>query len=423
MDIIPVSLHGDRLYMKFILPGILVFAILSCTELGKDFVENSCSEEDKQTETQEGSHNGNDEVNPGTDSGCGGTVYVTGVEYPRGYDWAASIEPEGTEALIFLMSGGKRILDFLAGDQHCVYADPSRHRCIDGHIYSDFNTDGKTIVKKDGETMFVYDTEEVVVSWAVTGGDVFTLAEKKPQGVSLRKNGNSIYENISGRVLSGLYMDGGSVGFCAGLSTPGKCSFDIYSDGAVDRRLCPEKLDSVLVAESFSGRLAYVGYSSASDEYILFYDGRETVLERFRYDYIAEMRFLRGKDKFFVYGELSDENDNLCSPAVWTIDGLLFNFSVYDKSFSVCTDADTVYTFVGKQQYPQKISAYMNGTDKIFEYGSGLSVYSDNASVVADGKLYFIYQKNIPYLRPCISVDGVETEYGFNGFFSGVSRY
>lgn len=404
--IIPVFQYGNRTVMKFMPLFILFFAVsyFSCTSLKGDCVDGSGAE-----------------VNTGAGSEGDGTVYVTGVEYPRGYDWTSSIEPAGTEALIFLMSGENRILDFLAGEQHCVYADPRRHKCIDGHIYSDFNTGGKTVVKKDGETVFIYDSEETVLSWAVTGEDVFTLAERKPEGVAFRKNGNLLYENSCAKVLSGLYSDGSGVGFCAGEKTSERCALDIYSDGLVERNTCPEKVDSVLVAEIFSGKLAFVGYSSADDEYILFYDGREMVLEKFRYDYIAGMRFLRGHERFFVYGELSDENDNLCSPAVWTAEGLLFNFSSYEKGFSVCADADTVYNFVGKQQYPQPISAYKNGTDKVLEYGSGLSVYSDNASVVAGGKLYFIYQKSRPYVRPCLSVDGIETEYGFNGFFSGVS--
>lgn len=420
--IIPVFLYGNQTAMKYFALYVMAFVLFSCTAQEVVYEDGrNLSDDEQLSEHHNDSQKDSTEVNTGDGSYGKGTVYITGIEYPPGYDWKSSVEPEGTEALLFLMADGERVVDFLVGEKHCIYADPKRHICIKGHVYSDFNIDGKTIVKKDGETLFVYDEEEIIISWAVIGGDVYTLGERKPSGVALRKNGILLYDSTSGKALSGLYEAGGSVGFCAGEKAAQRCVFDIYSDGVIERKFCDEKLDSVIVAEQRYGKLSYVGYSSVSDEYILYSDGKETVLERFRYDYIAAIKFLRGDRKLFVYGELSDDNDNLCSPAVWTESGLFFNFSSYEKSFSVCTDADTVYNFVGKQQYPQPISAYKNREEKIFEYGSGLSVYSDKASVVADGKLYFIYQKYRPYLRPCISVDGVETEYGFNGFFSGVS--
>ncbi len=361
------------------------------------------------------------------DSGAGGSevgksvVYVTGVEYPSYYDWTSSAgRDEEEEALIFLMADGMRISDFLAGRKHGVYTDPRRHRFVSGHIYSDFNTAGRTLVKRDGELLFSYDIEETVISWAVRDGEVYTLARRGGKGAYFRKNGVLHYESQDAGILSCLYDDGAGVGFCTGKNRKKRCTIDIYSDGKVMEYVCPEGFDSVLVAEQIGGELVYVGYSSDTDEYMLSCGNRTVVLERYLYDYISRFRILRGKNRIFVYGELSDKNDNLCSPAVWTADGLYLDFSVYDKCFSICADADTLYSFVGVQQYPQGMHAYKDSTE-LFDCGSWISVRSDRSSAVSDGKLYFIYEKSRSYLRPCLSVDGDETQYGFNGFFSGIS--
>ena len=410
--IIQVYLYGDFVVMRILNIALIssIFIWFSCT------VREVLSVEDN----IHGNIGSEEESGIGEGEASKGKVYVTGVEFPLYYDWASSVEQnEEEEALIFLMADGVRVTDFLAGRKHGVYTDPSRHRFVNGHIYSDFNIEGRTLVKRDGELLFSYDTEETVVAWAVMDGEVYTLARREGKGAYLRKNGVLHYESHDADILSGLYDDGPGVGFCAGKNRK-RCSVDIYSDGKVMEYLCPEGLDSVLVAEKIGDDLVYVGYSSETDEYMLSCGYRSVVLERYLYDYISEFRILRGQNCFFIYGERSDKNDNLCSPAVWTADGLYLDFSVYDKCFSICADSDTLYSFVGVQQYPQGMHAYKDRKE-LFDCGSWMTVRSDRASAVSEGKLYFIYEKSRPYLHPCLSVDGDETQYGFNGFFSGIS--
>ena len=76
------------------------------------------------------------------------TRYITGIEYPQGYNWMPDLGSNAEGAVLFLMKEDERVLEIPVGYGHCVSADADMHRCIDGHLYTDFSTDQETVVKK-----------------------------------------------------------------------------------------------------------------------------------------------------------------------------------------------------------------------------------------------------------------------------------
>ena len=88
--------------------------------------------------------------------------YVTGVEYPDGYDWMADLGSDADGAVLFLMNGDERIVELPVGYDSCISADADMHRCIDGHLYTDFSTDRETVIKMDGIELLRYPGREMI---------------------------------------------------------------------------------------------------------------------------------------------------------------------------------------------------------------------------------------------------------------------
>lgn len=51
-------------------------------------------------------------------------LYVTGVEYPEGYDWHSDPDYDHVACTLFLMKGDERILELPVGERNMISADP-----------------------------------------------------------------------------------------------------------------------------------------------------------------------------------------------------------------------------------------------------------------------------------------------------------
>ena len=65
------------------------------------------------------------------------TLYVTGVEYPAGYDWIKDQDYGTVQCRLFLEKNGERIVDVPVGYFYETASDPDMHRCIGGRLLSD----------------------------------------------------------------------------------------------------------------------------------------------------------------------------------------------------------------------------------------------------------------------------------------------
>ena len=142
------------------------------------------------------------------------TRYITGIEYPQGYNWMPDLGSNAEGAVLFLMKEDERVLEIPVGYGHCVSADADMHRCIDGHLYTDFSTDQETVVKKDGVEMFRFFGREMIICMLDRDDGIHTLGQPRSgTGWVYRRNGEIILYKGSGQILHGLYMDGESICF------------------------------------------------------------------------------------------------------------------------------------------------------------------------------------------------------------------
>ena len=56
------------------------------------------------------------------------TLYVTGVEYPEGYDWVKDVEYGTVSCRLFLEKAGERIVEVPVGYSYETASDPDMHR-------------------------------------------------------------------------------------------------------------------------------------------------------------------------------------------------------------------------------------------------------------------------------------------------------
>lgn len=137
------------------------------------------------------------------------------VTFPKGYNWhrdsLAGNVPTSLE--LYLNDSLVRRIQVLA--QNGVCADSDRHFLCGSHILSHARHHGMTLVSMDGIVVQEYESDEVIQSMLLHGGDIYTLADDVQRMTwSFRVNGTVKAEgNRSLLCPGGLYTDAGQVCF------------------------------------------------------------------------------------------------------------------------------------------------------------------------------------------------------------------
>ena len=128
-------------------------------------------------------------------------VFMTAVSFPEDYDWRRDTSLGNVSGSIELYRDGERILSVPAGSGSRVSLDPDLHHLVDGHLYTEYCTDGKTVIGLDGEELFSYPGRELLCGLLVEDGDVYTLGQNRSGGgFSLRRNGGEILSRKDGYI-------------------------------------------------------------------------------------------------------------------------------------------------------------------------------------------------------------------------------
>ena len=106
----------------------------------------------------------------------GSALYVTCFEYPSGYDYIRDTL-HGAGAKVALYRDGEKILSMPADG-----LDPDECRVVSGHLYTPLRHGGWTELRRDGEFLFSYDSEEILESLVSDGESVATLGRRPSEG-------------------------------------------------------------------------------------------------------------------------------------------------------------------------------------------------------------------------------------------------
>lgn len=383
--------------------------------------------------------------NPGAGSGTGQgngqiqqlpsgrELYVTGVEYPDGYDWHADKEYGYVACEVFLMKGDERIFGISADERNMVTSDADMHRCVDGHLYTDYSTETETVIKMDGEEIFRYPDREVICGFQVVDGDVHTLGMPRDgaDGWTWRRNGKIMMFKTAGYVKNGLSVDNGTLWFTyvdpIAVGSGMKERYYLVSDGKITPvGTAPdvEKVDDILL---YDGVVYYAARLQGMNGHVVYIDdqamsvppgsAKETLGCRIHYDG-GQSIYVSGYKRFAVDGSMD-------MPSLWKDFRLDFN---YQASTTVMhghyVDGDNIYCVYNDTQH-NELRVYRPNTD-MFSYeqdGLKYSCLSLQSGCAEDGHFSLALHPALHGVPPALVVDWEFKEYDFNGYFTSVSYW
>lgn len=135
------------------------------------------------------------------------SVYATAVAFPDSVDWRKG-HTQGARLILFKNQtavGGVPL-----GDR----PDPERHRFQDGHLWTDTTDGDQTTVSCDGNPLFTYPGQELLLGFLVADGRVHTLGQHPGGGFCYRIDGQEVFSSPQGSVLGGKtdsYWPGGAL--------------------------------------------------------------------------------------------------------------------------------------------------------------------------------------------------------------------
>ncbi len=356
------------------------------------------------------------------------TLYVTGVEYPDGYDWYQDSEYGEVRCFIFLEKEGKKILRVPVGYEYETASDVDMHRCFDGHLYTDYSSDTETVFKKDGKEIFRYSGREMIVSFYVTEGNVYTLGTSRSgeQGLTLRINGQKEAFYETGVLLSGFHEGKEGVSFafaCESSDSVSGYEYYFYSGGSLVKFAAEPDVLRVLDACMDGGKLYYVAECQgiSGPEYYCFCGSESFRLGIRGCDYVEYARLMLSESSVNVALVCCNSSEGTRQYAVCDADGFKYGFSNGTVPWFSMISGSSLYDVVNTSEsaFPEMIVC-LDGEQE-YSFGRNRSIIASEPAVVVRGRLYFAFSGSVWPRRPYMSVDGKYEDGGFNGYYSSVT--
>lgn len=207
-------------------------------------------------------------------------VYATAIRFARGYDWQEDSIPRFRFAELVLLRDGHEIMSMEAGS-----TEPYSHRLIDGHLYyADSGREDGTTVSRDGDSLFTIPAKESVLGLAVlSDSTVLTVGQSQEQGLSFRRNGETVFQDAQGTLLgdadegtrkNGLLSVHGGMGYYAYSVRVGSSrQYRVMREGDNILTLSQGKVNEMLDMRIIEGEILRVEKSSPENSSTLFVIG------------------------------------------------------------------------------------------------------------------------------------------------------
>lgn len=360
------------------------------------------------------------------------TLYVTGVEYPEGYDWVKDVEYGTVSCRLFLEKAGERIVEVPVGYSYETASDPDMHRCINGHLYTDFSSDEETVIKMDGATLFRYKGREMITSFHVADdGAVYTVGQPRSgePGFTLRKNGQVLLDISEGHVLSGICAKGEDIlvlykveSGSSGI-TSSDSGYYLYDCGHSEKFADISDEEEIVSAAVIDGDISYVAVrdngNARSGYFVCGADSYDIKTEK--YGNLMYCEILQSGHEIRLAGWCRPGSSSSLRYVVWDRNGTVV-YSLPSGSVRCCAvaDGEDMYDFANPGSAVHGISCYKNGR-MVHAYGNDVVYYGSTPAAICRGSLYFAFSDKEDGRKPCVAVDNEIKSFAFNGFFTGVS--
>lgn len=349
------------------------------------------------------------------------TTYVTAFDYPDGYDWRLNQEKGSVRCSLVVFADKKPVLKVPVGDVYCVSDDPDMHRVIDGHLYTDYATDDRTIIKKDGKPYISYEGRESIVDMCVYKDSVYTLGQKRNEkGFSYRVNGRIVLERESGYPFGRLVCSTGdmSFAFAEPVSTSGEKTerYYYYAGGTVRQTALREDVRKVWDVWVHEGEVCYLAsLTGVSEPVMVSNQGLKGLPVPYGTSVVSGRMFGVGD---VMGAEMMLASESSLSSALW-LDGRLY------RSFASGMTVSSIWT--GQEGVACALNAgSVSEEGLIFRMGetyripAGFVCLGSSPINVADGMLTAGLSSLVGD-RPLLWEDGVTEELDVNGYICTVS--
>lgn len=347
-------------------------------------------------------------------------LYITGIDYPDGYNWRADSEAGSIRCSLVVFADGKKTMEIPVGKEYMVSPDPDRHRVIKGALYTDYCTSDETIIKRDGVETVRYAGCEFIREMTVCGDDIYTLGiPKRGKGFSYRKNGEIVLRSDKGYLFPGLDIEDGSIYFSysepAGSGSGTMDSYYHVCDGDAEQVVLIDNVTKVLDMVRHNGEVFYIALTADTSAPVIAGAGYRRALEVPDEVTFISADLLSTDEDLYVEAVCRFDDPvkgSYYASTLWKEDELYHKFSPGFSVSAICASDDGICCIINSNS--------SSGGGTIFRCGErfnlpiGYTSMGKNPMAMTDGVLY-IGLTSLKGGKPILWKDGEMEELDLNG--------
>ena len=397
--------------VRNMLVAVILLMVVSCglREIGGELAQNS-----------EGIWKG-----PGADLKPGGSGsvkrsvwYVTGFDYPEGYDWVSDQEAGTVKCSLVVYANAVPMLKVPVGAEYHTSADPDMHRIIDGDLYTDYAADSMTVIKKNGRYLFSYPGREMIAGMYVNSSDVYTLGQsRRGEGFTFRRNGDLLFSRDKGKLMGQQATIEKGFAFAEKVAGSNIERYYLCREGEVSQIAVREDVKKVWDVTVCNGEVCFIATLTGITHPVLVCGEDMYMLEFPLSTTVRSCRFIStGGEEVLIEGVFATSGGVLTS-GLWR----------KDRRECLFPAGMTVWaSYVDEGDVSCLLSYYSNGDFTISRCGElaslpeGYTVMGTAPLAMVDGILH-VGMTSLDGSEPAVWMDGEIKKLGFSGYISSIS--
>ena len=344
--------------------------------------------------------------------------YVTGFDYPEGYDWMSDPEAGSVKCSLVVYANAVPMLKIPVGSEYHTSADPDMHRMIDGDLYTDYAADSVTIIKKNGRHLFSYPGREMIVGMYADSSGVYTLGQsRRGEGFTFRRNGELLLERTKGHLMGQKIVLENGFAFSEKVAGSGLERYYLYRNGEVSQIAVREDVKKVWDVAVCNGEVCFIATLTGITHPVLVCGDDMYMLDFPLSAMVALSSFISAmREEVLIEGVIATSNGVLTS-GLWRKDKRECVFPTGMTVWTSCVDDGGISCL---------LSHYSSGDFKISRCGElcalpeGYTVMGTRPLAMVDGILH-VGLTSLQVAEPAVWMDGEIKELGFNGYISSIS--
>ena len=345
--------------------------------------------------------------------------YVTGFDYPEGYDWMSDPEAGSVRCSLVVYANAVPMLKIPVGTEYQTSAAPDMHRMIEGDLYTDFSTDSMTVIKKNGKYLFSYPGREMMIGMHADSSGVYTLGQSRQgKGFSFRRDGGLLFENAKGDLLGHMVVtDGGcAFAFSEKVAGAGKERYYLYRDGKVSQIAVREDVRKVLDVTVSDGEVYYIATLTGITHPVLVCEDGMYMLEFPLSVRVDSCRFIAAEGEILIEGVFSTHT-GLMTSGLWRKEVRECIFPAGMVLWASCTDGGGVSCLLA---HCSADDLRISRCGELIAFPEGYTAMGTAPLAMVDGILH-VGMTSMEGAQPAVWMDGDLKKLNFNGYISSIS--